>query len=701
MGQKITLGGDRLGSGKKMQTELYNYGMSTHDLSTIFRTTAAAGILYPSLVLVGERDDHFKIKLEQDVRTQPTVAPLFGSFKLQTDVFMCPIRLYQGLLHNNPTELGRQMTQVKLPKVQILSNTSNTIAGNLQGKFSDNCLMKYLGVSGIGRAVGMGTQTLQRKFNSVPMLAYYDIFKNYYSNKQEEEAYVISSITKQINTTINKAEYRPTTGGVMLNGWIENNIANYPIDWANVNAQDQRIALKIEINVNQNKSDELTTKLNDHLYLTIYRNGTYQRKTISQWNRAAQEELFQITNGYDGNKYKYIYITMLITLADTSMGDDAWGTSDTITKLEIEDFTEEGTDYLNLTPFKLANIDQMRYDVLTHCKLGESFVISESEHNYLPYSTIVERNSNGETLNKLPLNGLCVKTYQSDLFNNWLNAEWIDGENGVAEISKIVTDEDGAFTIDQLQFAKKIYNLYNRIAISGATYYEWQNVVWSESKQTHVENPVYVGGYAAEICFEEVVQTTSVSGEKPLGQLGGKGRKIGDKGGYIEVDCDEACFILAITSITPHISYTQGNEWYMTELDSIDDLHKPEFDNIGFQDLIGERLAFWDTQILPTGTIVHRSKIGKVPAWIDYQTNYDRTFGEFCDIEKAGYMVLTRHYDYDEDTKGIKDVTTYIDPKKYNYAFALTDIDAQNFWLQTNFDIKARRRMSAHLIPQA
>ena len=138
----------------------------------------------------------------------------------------------------------------------------------------------------------------------------------------------------------------------------------------------------------------------------------------------------------------------------------------------------------------------------------------------------------------------------------------------------------------------------------------------------------------------------------------------------------------------------------MTELDSIDDLHKPEFDNIGFQDLIGERLAWWDTKIV-SGAVTQRTKIGKVPAWVDYQTNYDRTFGEFADIEKAGYMVLTRQYDYDEETKGIKDVTTYIDPSKYNYAFAVTDIDAQNFWLQTNFDIKARRRMSAHLIPQA
>ena len=695
MGQKVTLGGDRLGSGKKMQTELHNYGMSTHNLSTIFRTTAGAGILYPSLVLVGERDDHFKIKLEQDVRTQPTVAPLFGSFKLQTDFFMCPIRLYQGLLHNNPTELGRQMAQVKLPKLHILTEPKSPDTDATYGKFADNCLQKYLGISGIGRTGVIGQKYLDRKFNAIPTLAYYDIFKNYYSNKQEEDAYVISSMTEITTFTAKKTYYKIGTGATEYNGYTSDNKAYYNINWP-LHGDDK---LRFYVEIQQNNDNFNINNIGKYIHFVIYYDGQYHDKTIREWNEYLSlfpNGVFHIARTGANNEYKY-EIWMSETWNDIDEG--TLGTDATTTQIYFEKIVQEGTNYLNLTPFKLANIDQMRYDVLTHCKLGESFVISKTEHNYLPYSTQVETDSNGQTLNKLPLNGLCVKTYQSDLFNNWLNAEWIDGENGIAEISKIITDEDGAFTIDQLQFAKKIYNLYNRIAISGATYYEWQNVVWSESKQTHVENPVYVGGYAAEICFEEVVQAAGMP-DSPLGKLGGKGRKIGDKGGYIEIDCDEACFILAITSITPRISYTQGNEWYMTELDSIDDLHKPEFDNIGFQDLIGERLAWWDTKIV-SGAVTQRTKIGKVPAWVDYQTNYDRTFGEFADIEKAGYMVLTRQYDYDEETKGIKDVTTYIDPSKYNYAFAVTDIDAQNFWLQTNFDIKARRRMSAHLIPQA
>ena len=30
--------------------------------------------------------------------------------------------------------------------------------------------------------------------------------------------------------------------------------------------------------------------------------------------------------------------------------------------------------------------------------------------------------------------GLLLKTYQSDIFNNWIKTEWISGENGISAI---------------------------------------------------------------------------------------------------------------------------------------------------------------------------------------------------------------------------------------------------------------------------
>ena len=58
------------------------------------------------------------------------------------------------------------------------------------------------------------------------------------------------------------------------------------------------------------------------------------------------------------------------------------------------------------------------------------------------------------------------------------------------------------------------------------------------------------------------------------------------------------------------------------------------------------------------------------------------------------FETLNRRYEADEDLS-IKDLTTYIDPVKFNYMFAQTKIDAQNFWVQIAVDCTARRLMSA------
>ena len=76
--------------------------------------------------------------------------------------------------------------------------------------------------------------------------------------------------------------------------------------------------------------------------------------------------------------------------------------------------------------------------------------------------------------------GLCVKTYQSDVFNNWINTEWIDGENGINAITAIKIDpESNSFQLDTLNLAKKVYDMLNRIAVSGGTYQDWIETVYT------------------------------------------------------------------------------------------------------------------------------------------------------------------------------------------------------------------------------
>ena len=147
------LGGKRLGSGSKMSVQMRNYERSTHDLSKTWMSSANPGTLIPFMKLVALNGDTFDIDLNAMVRTVPTIAPLFGSFKLQLDVFEVPMRLYNGLLHNNAINIGMDMSQVLIPKIELSYKAGKKINNNLSysnRQINPSSLMSYMGFNGVG-----------------------------------------------------------------------------------------------------------------------------------------------------------------------------------------------------------------------------------------------------------------------------------------------------------------------------------------------------------------------------------------------------------------------------------------------------------------------------------------------------------------------------------------------------------------------
>lgn len=83
---------------------------------------------------------------------------------------------------------------------------------------------------------------------------------------------------------------------------------------------------------------------------------------------------------------------------------------------------------------------------------------------------------------------------------------------------------------------------------------------------------------------------------------------------------------------------------------------------------------------------------------MNYMTSVNKTFGNFALPFNEMFMTANRRYEY--DTAGLPtDITTYIDPVKFNFIFAQTARDAQNFWIQIASDMEVRRLMSAKLMP--
>jgi hypothetical protein len=668
---KTTIGGDRLGSGNKQQLSFKNYERSTHDLSYLWRSTMAPGTLVPFMSQVALPGDNWRIELNAEALTLPTVGPLFGSFKLQLDVFEVPIRLYNRELHQNKLGIGMAMDEIYFPRFIVSANNhadyDHTYEDNEQVNAS--ALIKYLGISGIGNISGE-TNPADRSFNAIPILAYYEIYKQYYSNKQEEVGYYISVTDADTAAAVTpiSASMLDVSAGIQYNCFDTTNT--------------------------------VTVATGDVVFIQYPSNcpGLMEYGGVYGYYVRMHDD--------GAGSYVATMLENVVWFPDTKVLQGTIKSSANGSVMYVDNTTpaQYGLELLNvisLHEFSLSDIDDTR-DAILQDAGGDAFELQDSGTDVWDWTT--NYTGSGATLrwaNTYSQNGLAVKTYQSDLFNNWINTEWIDGETGVSALTAIDTS-GGDFTIDALNIASKVYAMLNRIAVSGGSYDDWLDAVYTHERVKGIENPVYHGSLIKEIAFQEVISNasseTSAGESQPLGQLAGRGRLTNKhKGGLINIKVNEPSYIMGIVSITPRVEYSQGNSWDVN-LETIDDLHKPGLDAIGFQDLLTDQLLWSDTTLDSTDGSITTNSLGKQPAWLNYMTNVNKVFGGFAERNNSMFMVLNRRYEADTDGS-LLDGTTYIDPSKFNHIFAETALDAQNFWIQISCDITARRKMSAKVIP--
>ena len=101
------------------------------------------------------------------------------------------------------------MAQVKLPQINITLNSQyDTITTEEEqwNQVNPSCLLAYLGIRGFANMTKTTSKNVSK--NALPILAYYDIFKNYYANTQEENFYIIGN-TEELTITINGKQVNP------------------------------------------------------------------------------------------------------------------------------------------------------------------------------------------------------------------------------------------------------------------------------------------------------------------------------------------------------------------------------------------------------------------------------------------------------------------------------------------------------------
>lgn len=652
-----TLGKNTLGDNNKMKVAMRDYDMSTHDISTVFRSSIGVGMLVPFCKILCQKGDIIDLNLINKTLSQPTLGPLFGSFKLQHFMFFGGFRLYNSWLHNNRTGIGMKMSDIKLPT--MLAKTYGT-ATDAKTNISASALYKYLGWSKSRRTGSSATQGVEK--NGVPLLLYLDIFKNFFANTQENKFYMLKG-AGEIQLNIQKT-YNNSNDGTYT------------------------------IGKNQNSVDVTkTTTITPNVILTDYTNF---------WNSLKVKILES-----DGGLYtkKISELTTNPKIANITLNKISADPYATILQFFT---TKETANYIKVEigQYDLKLLDQIR-DVILHKKGNEKLILYGENLNTNNGGSAELQAMVGDLVNSQAnrLGGMLLKTYDSDIFNNWIQTDWIDGTGGITEITSIdITANDGKLTMDALNLQQKVYNMLNRIAVSGGTYRDWLETVYTAGKYLdRPETPVFIGGMTQYIEFDEVISksaTETTYGNQPLGDIAAIGR--GGKplnNGHIHYQCEEPGYIIGLVAITPMIDYSQGNDFDLN-LQTIDDLHKPALDGIGYQDLIQEQMV-GETSTYDGGSSILNLKhlaANKTVAWIDYMTNYNRTYGDFAAGEALDFMVLNRRYEV-SNKNTIEDLTTYIDPQKYIEIFADTSIDSQNFWVQTVVQATRRGNYSAKQIP--
>ena len=678
---KKTLGGERLRSESKMEVYLPNFGRSSHNIGKIIRTSQACGTIVPYWCQIGLDGTTFYLDITTKVKTLPTTGPVFGSFKHQIDVFVIPIRLYIAALHNNALGVGLNMSKVLLPCFEAMSaNTSIYENDTNRGQVNPSSLLSYLGIKGFGRSE---VNQYMRRFPAIFNLAYWDIVKNYYANKQEENAYVITGIDHIWKTL------SIVNGVNQLKTWKENLAETY-----NVTPTDEKplyIRLEFEENISPEEVNEIQFLTNNPYVPTVESNGitklgdtfVFERTDPDALGLREPENPRKATNIYAYKVKKAIKLAYQISTGGKHL------------------ITMPDNQKIKLTAFPLKNIDDERTTILA-APSSKTYTLNPIKMPYAAAIAPIELPSHDRKKTYISLNswysqaGLAVKTYLSDRFNNWLNTEWIDGTTGGINAITAVDVSDGKLTMDALILQKKIFNMLNRVAITDGTYQAWREATYGIRSATLPESPIFCGGMQSEIAFDEIV-SNSATDEEPLGTLAGRGIATMYKSGRgLKIKCTEPSMIMALGSITPRIDYSQGNKWW-TRLETMDDFHKPTLDAIGFQELITEEAAAWNTELEDDYTPKYQS-LGKQPSWIEYTTDVNETYGEFAAGMPLAFMCLNRVYE--EGANGtITNPSTYIDPTIYNNIFAESRLSSQNFWVQVAFDVTARRVMSAKQIP--
>ena len=318
----------------------------------------------------------------------------------------------------------------------------------------------------------------------IKLLSYWEIVKNFYANKQEK-IYAVIHNNPQPNNYDNSVP--------------ENNEAKFwpygypePTQGLDLDLEEYEIAISANVPVYQNSVLECR--------FVSPPSGTFrinpQTIRISwghQWVKATGLfDNYEILEGV--NRIVFTNLSVNYQSATLVGIGNWWVENEAENLLDTEPQIKTGP---------LENIDKMRKQIMRSVDDAEPFTIGidwaiNPATTLEPYSLLypsVFDEETGKSIYSIQSSqeGLALKTYLSDVNNNWLDKEWIDGDNGVNAITAIQVDEEGKFSLDQLNLQSKMYKMLNAIAVSDGSFRAWQLANYDHEGVRIITTPMYLG----------------------------------------------------------------------------------------------------------------------------------------------------------------------------------------------------------------
>lgn len=414
MGKTVTLGGERIGSGNNMTVSLHGYERSNHDLGLTVRTSMAPGVLTPihaEPLLPGSTRD---IDLSALVFTLPTVGPMFGLYKIEIHAFVAAARLYQAALHMNMTDIGNNMNLALLPLVEMEANRLDPTKDLDNQQINPSSIWSHLDIRGLGQPQD-DSATAVRRFNGIKYLMYWDTVKNFYTNKQEEIGAVIHTpiVADSIDLDISTLFQWQT----LING---------DGTFAAGSPPPPSTTITLKTNGPQAERTYLEITTDNPITQPYYDPAEFMFTLAIDGGPDLQIPGNEIFQDWD-------FIVGTNTIRAKRPTDEYGGGQE----IEFKTVAFEGNygptnpedSEPQITTFPLSNLDDMRMAILQH-PMGTPFIIDKNSP--APYGLSLQGETIGENTlwsKNYSLEGLALKCYQSDLFNNWLQTEWIDAIN--------------------------------------------------------------------------------------------------------------------------------------------------------------------------------------------------------------------------------------------------------------------------------